>query len=176
VVFGCVALIILVADQLSKTWIRANLAPGESLLDTGLFRIIHIQNSGAAFGILKDYTQVLIVVAFIGIAVILLYVFYLQRRWHILDNMFVMGALGLVLGAVWGRSAWGDYWNWDPKELWSLVTWLIYLGYLHFRHMYGTRHARINSMLAIAGSLAIIITLLWVNLSRLFPGLHSYAS
>ena len=104
VVFGCVALIILVADQLSKTWIRANLAPGESLLDTGLFRIIHIQNSGAAFGILKDYTQILIVVAFIGIAVILLYVFYLQRRWHILDNMFVMGALGLVLGGAIGNQ------------------------------------------------------------------------
>ncbi|OHB88163.1 MAG: c-type cytochrome biogenesis protein CcsB [Planctomycetes bacterium RIFCSPHIGHO2_02_FULL_52_58] len=39
--------------------------------------------------------------------------------------------LGLVTGAVWANKAWGTYWSWDPKETWSLITWLIYLGYLH---------------------------------------------
>jgi hypothetical protein len=42
--------------------------------------------------------------------------------------------------------------------------------------MFGRRYARLNSQLAILGMAAIIITLLWVNLSKLFPGLHSYAS
>lgn len=84
--------------------------------------------------------------------------------------------LGLILGSWWGKLAWGDYWGWDPKELWSLVSWLVYVGYFHFRYMYGKKYAKINSWWAIAGMAAIIITLLWVNLSRLFPGLHNYAS
>lgn len=39
--------------------------------------------------------------------------------------------LGIVTGAVWAKKAWGDYWSWDPKETWSLITWLAYLAYLH---------------------------------------------
>lgn len=84
--------------------------------------------------------------------------------------------LGLILGSWWGKLAWGDYWGWDPKELWSLVSWLVYVAYFHFRYMFGKKHPKANSIWAIAGMAAIIITLLWVNLSRLFPGLHNYAS
>ena len=89
---------------------------------------------------------------------------------------FPLLTLGLVLGSVWGQRAWGDWWGWDPKELWSLASWLVYVGYFHFRYMFGKRFARINSLWAIAGLLVILITLLWVNLSKLFPGLHSYAT
>jgi len=90
---------------------------------------------------------------------------------------FPLLTLGLVLGAVWGKIAWGDYWNWDPKELWSLVSWLVYLAYFHFRHLFGARHRRANSAFVIAGLAAILITLLWVNLARIFAGgMHSYAS
>ena len=84
--------------------------------------------------------------------------------------------LGLILGSWWGKLAWGDYWGWDPKELWSLVSWLVYVGYFHFRYMFGKKYARINSGLAVLGLAAIVITLLWVNLSRIFPGLHNYTS
>ena len=51
----------------------------------------------------------------------------------------------------------------------------MYVGYFHWRYLDGARHARINSVLAILGLVVIVITLLWVNLSRLFPGMHSYA-
>jgi ABC-type transport system involved in cytochrome c biogenesis permease subunit len=88
---------------------------------------------------------------------------------------FPLLTLGLVLGSVWGQQAWGDWWGWDPKELWSLASWLVYVGFLHFRYMFGKRFPRINSLWAIVGLAVIIITLLWVNLSRLFLGLHSYA-
>jgi cytochrome c-type biogenesis protein CcsB len=88
---------------------------------------------------------------------------------------FPLLTLGLVLGSIWGQNAWGDWWGWDPKELWSLASWLVYVGYFHFRYMFGKRLPRINSLWAIVGLVVIIITLLWVNLSRLFPGLHSYA-
>ena len=88
---------------------------------------------------------------------------------------FPLLTVGLLLGAWWGKLAWSDYWNWDPKELWSLASWLVFVGYFHFRHMFGARHARANSMMAIGGLATIVITLLWVNLSRILAGLHSYA-
>ena len=39
--------------------------------------------------------------------------------------------VGLITGAIWAKSAWGTYWGWDPKETWSLISWLVYLSYLH---------------------------------------------
>ncbi len=89
---------------------------------------------------------------------------------------FPLLTLGLVLGAVWGKIAWGDYWNWDPKELASLASWLVFLAYLHVRYMYGKRFPRLNCALVVLGAVAIVLTLLWVNLARIFGGgLHSYA-
>jgi ABC-type transport system involved in cytochrome c biogenesis permease subunit len=88
---------------------------------------------------------------------------------------FPLLTLGLILGSIWGQIAWGDYWGWDPKELWSLASWLIYVGYFHWRYMEGAKYPKVNSAWAVAGLVAIVITLIWVNLSRLFPGLHSYA-
>jgi len=100
---------------------------------------------------------------------------YEQATYRMICAGFPLLTLGLILGSCWGKLAWGDYWGWDPKELWSLASWLVYLGYFHFRYMFGTSRPRINSIWAIAGLVVVIITLLWVNLSKLFSGLHSYA-
>ena len=84
--------------------------------------------------------------------------------------------LGLVLGSCWGKMAWGDYWNWDPKELWSLATWLVYVGYVHFRSIHGRKYPGVNCALVLVGTAFVVLTLLWVNLAaRLFGGLHTYA-
>ena len=99
-----------------------------------------------------------------------------QATYTIVCLGFPLLTLGLILGSYWGKLAWGDYWGWDPKELWSLASWLVFVGYLHFRYMFGKKHPRMNSLWVIAGMIAIIITLLWVNLSRIFAGLHSYAT
>jgi len=88
---------------------------------------------------------------------------------------FPLLTAGLLLGAIWGKLAWGDYWNWDPKEMWSLSAWLVYAGYFHFRSMFGRRMPRANATWVLTGMALIVITLLWVNLSRIFAGLHSYA-
>jgi ABC-type transport system involved in cytochrome c biogenesis permease subunit len=88
---------------------------------------------------------------------------------------FPLLTLGLILGSVWAQFAWCDFWGWDPKEMWSLATFLVYVGYFHFRVMFKQKYVRINSLWAVAGSATIIITLLWVNLSRIFSSLHSYA-
>ncbi len=88
---------------------------------------------------------------------------------------FPLLTAGLLLGALWGKIAWGDYWHWDPKEMWSLVTWLVYVGYFHFRAMTGARYPRTCAALLVTGFVAIILTLTIVNLANLFAGLHSYA-
>ena len=95
--------------------------------------------------------------------------------YRVVNLGFPLLTLGLVLGALWGKRAWGDWWNWDHKELWSLATWLIYAGYLHFRRAFGRRYPRVGPALVLAGAAGIVITLLWVNLAGTFAGLHSYA-
>jgi len=100
---------------------------------------------------------------------------YEQGTYRMIGFGFPLMTLGLVLGSWWGHLAWGDYWGWDPKELWAFATWLIYLIYLHFRCLYGRRHIFFNSILSVIGMAAILITLLWANLAKLFAGLHSYA-
>jgi ABC-type transport system involved in cytochrome c biogenesis permease subunit len=99
-----------------------------------------------------------------------------QATYQLIAAGFPLLTLGLFLGSIWGQIAWGDYWGWDPKELWSLASWLTYVGYFHWRHMHGAKYPKINSAWALAGMAAIIITLIWVNLSSLFPGPHSYAT
>jgi len=100
---------------------------------------------------------------------------YEQATYYMILAGFPLLTMGLILGSWWGKIAWGDYWGWDPKELWSLISWLIYVGYLHFRYMFGRKYSQYNSLLAILGMVAIILTLLWVNLSKIFQGLHNYA-
>jgi signal peptidase II len=102
-VFADIVLLVIVADQLSKFWILRNLRPGEILWDNGLFRILHVQNTGAAFGIFKGHTPALIVVDFIGIFVILFLVFGLRNRWPFIKNMLVLTAIGLILGGTIGN-------------------------------------------------------------------------
>ncbi len=85
-------------------------------------------------------------------------------------------SLGLFLGSFWGKLAWGDWWGWDPKELWSLACWLMVAFYFHWRYLYGQTRPRINCIWVILGFVFIVITLLWVNLSRTFSGMHNYAS
>lgn len=88
---------------------------------------------------------------------------------------FPLLTLGLILGSIWGKFAWGNFWNFDPKEMWSLASWLVYVIYFHFRFMYGREKPKINSSIALAGFVVIVTALLWVNLSKIFMGLHSYA-
>ncbi len=102
-VFADIVLLVIVLDQLSKFWILRNLLPGEILWDNGLFRILHVQNTGAAFGIFKGYTPALIVVDFIGIFVILFLVFGLRNRWPFIRNMLVLTSIGLILGGTIGN-------------------------------------------------------------------------
>lgn len=86
---------------------------------------------------------------------------------------FPMLSAGILTGAVWAHYAWGSYWNWDPKETWSLITWIIYALYLHARLVRGWRDKRI-ALISIIGFMSIIFTYFGVNF--ILSGLHSYAT
>jgi cytochrome c-type biogenesis protein CcsB len=83
---------------------------------------------------------------------------------------FPFMTLTIILGAVWAEIAWGRYWGWDPKETASLVTWLLYAGYLHARIIRGWRGKR-AAVLLIIGFCAVLFTFFG---NYIFQGLHSY--
>jgi cytochrome c-type biogenesis protein CcsB len=85
---------------------------------------------------------------------------------------FLWLSLGIITGSVWANSAWGTYWSWDPKETWSLITWLIYAALLHARTMKGWRGTRV-AWLSLLGFVCVLFTYFGVNF--LLSGLHSYA-
>ncbi len=84
--------------------------------------------------------------------------------------IFTLG--GLVFAMLWAKEAWSAYWQWDPKETWALIAWLVYSAYLHFRITRGWE-GRKSAWLAVIGFGVILFTLIGVNL--LIVGLHSYA-
>ena len=85
---------------------------------------------------------------------------------------FLFLSLCIVTGAIWAQKAWGSYWSWDPKETWSLITWIIYAIFLHLRLNRGWR-GRKAAVFAIVGFLCVIFT--YVGVNTLLAGLHSYA-
>jgi cytochrome c-type biogenesis protein CcsB len=75
---------------------------------------------------------------------------------------FSMLTLGLITGLVYAKSVWGRFWSWDPKEIWSVVTWLIYAALLHGRLSTGWRGRR-AAIMSIIGFAALLFTFLGVN-------------
>lgn len=85
---------------------------------------------------------------------------------------FPMLSAGILTGSVWAHYAWGSYWSWDPKETWSLITWIIYALFLHARFVKGWRGKKMV-LISIIGFFSVLFTYFGVNL--ILSGLHSYA-
>lgn len=98
-----IALLVAAADQLSKAWIKSILAIGQSLPETGFFRLAHTTNTGAAFGIFHGQNLPLAIIAATGIVLILLYVFVFYQRYPVLGSNWSWAALGLILGGTAGN-------------------------------------------------------------------------
>jgi ABC-type transport system involved in cytochrome c biogenesis permease subunit len=87
-------------------------------------------------------------------------------------------AVGLLLltvtilsGAIWAEEAWSTFWTWDPKEVWALITWILYAIFLHLR--LGRRKSGVfAAWYAIIAVPVVLFTFVGVN--TLLPGLHSY--
>jgi cytochrome c-type biogenesis protein CcsB len=85
---------------------------------------------------------------------------------------FVFWTFTLIAGAIWAERAWGRYWGWDTKEVWTFIVWVIFAGYIHARATRGWRGAR-SAWLAIIGFTALVFNFTIVNL--FFKGLHAYS-
>lgn len=90
---------------------------------------------------------------------------------------FPLLAFAVFSGAAWANDSWGRYWSWDPKETWSLITWMVYALYLHMKAIPRWRR-NVSPFLNILGFVCMIMTFLGVNwLSKLLgiPSMHAYA-
>jgi cytochrome c-type biogenesis protein CcsB len=85
---------------------------------------------------------------------------------------FPLWTFTVIAGAIWARQAWGSYWNWDPKEVWTFIIWVVYAAYLHARVTRGWRRQS-ATWVAVAGFVCIIVNYAVVNVY--FVGQHSYS-
>jgi cytochrome c-type biogenesis protein CcsB len=85
---------------------------------------------------------------------------------------FIFWTFTLIAGSIWANDAWGRYWGFDTKEVWTFVIWVLYAGYIHARATRGWRGAR-SAWLSIIGFTAVLFNFTIVNM--FFKGLHAYS-
>jgi ABC-type transport system involved in cytochrome c biogenesis permease subunit len=86
---------------------------------------------------------------------------------------FILLTVTIILGAIWAEQAWGRYWSWDPKEIWSLITWAVYALYFHLRSSKKWQGGQTEAIFALGGFIVVLFTFFGVNF--LMQGMHSYA-
>ena len=84
---------------------------------------------------------------------------------------FLLLTVVILSGAIWAEQAWSSFWTWDPKEVWALITWIIYAVYLHLR-LRGKKDGNFLAWYALLAVPVVLFTFAGVN--TLMPGLHSY--
>jgi cytochrome c-type biogenesis protein CcsB len=94
-----------------------------------------------------------------------------EINYHLITLGWPLLTLAILSGVIWANTAWGTYWRWDPKEVWSLITWLIYAIVLHLRLTLGWRGKK-AAILSILGFALVIFTFFGVTL--LLKGIHVF--
>ena len=82
-------------------------------------------------------------------------------------------AIGIFIGAVWANVSWGRYWSWDPKEVWALITLIIYALPLHCESLRCFRSQRFLHVYLLIAFVSVLVTYFGVNF--FLGGMHSYA-
>ncbi|MEO6955254.1 MAG: c-type cytochrome biogenesis protein CcsB, partial [Antricoccus sp.] len=85
---------------------------------------------------------------------------------------FPIWTFAIICGAIWAESAWGRYWNWDPKETWAFISWVVYAGYLHARATAGWKGRKAAYLNLLAASTMLFN---FVIVNTVISGLHSYS-
>jgi cytochrome c-type biogenesis protein CcsB len=80
----------------------------------------------------------------------------------------------LIAGPIWAEYAWGSYWNWDPKEVWAFITWVVYAAYLHARVTAGWR-GKAAAAIALIGFATLLFNFVGINFFFGGGSMHSYA-
>ena len=101
------------------------------------------------------------------------------ERLHIISQIILyqaifLLAIGIFIGAVWANVSWGRYWGWDPKEVWALITMLVYALALHPRSLPWFHRTMFFHVFCITAFITVLITYFGVNF--LLGGMHSYAN
>jgi signal peptidase II len=94
---------VLVADQLTKLWIRSTLDVGETLWQAGIFSIVRTKNTGAAFGLFQEHAFVIAIIAGVVVILVLLYILWAHRRYPLFNSRLSWVALGLISGGIVGN-------------------------------------------------------------------------
>lgn len=168
------------------------------LLSLGLAITVLYVPVGGLMPVLRSYWLVIHVATIVGsfaaftvaAAISVLYLLRTSRRWGArlgwlpnaqrLDTFsyrlhaftFPIYTFAVIAGAIWAEAAWGRYWQWDPKETWAFIVWVIYAVYLHARLTAGWS-GRGAAAIALTGYSAFIVNYFVINL--VVQGLHSYA-
>ncbi|MEA4995983.1 MAG: cytochrome c biogenesis protein CcsA [Petrimonas sp.] len=91
-----------------------------------------------------------------------------ERIMDMTDNLVYVGVafvtMGMLMGAVWAKEAWGHYWSWDPKETWAAATWLGYLVYIHYRLLKTSKNKTSMTILLLA---FILLQVCWYGVNYL---------
>ncbi len=102
-IFLVTSIPIILADQLSKLWIKSNLLIGESTFEIGFFRLTHVQNTGSSFGLFQNQNLILSIFSIIGVCLILFLVFIMHNRFQILGTFLGKFSLGLIFAGAVGN-------------------------------------------------------------------------
>lgn len=101
----------------------------------------------------------------------------LEKMDYMIYRLIAVGLMLLTVtilsGAIWAEEAWSSFWTWDPKEVWALITWIIYAVGLHLR-LNRKRKGVFMAWYAVISVPVVLFTFIGVN--TLLPGLHSYGS
>jgi signal peptidase II len=103
IIFLAVAALSIFLDQWSKGWLQTLMIPGQSIPETGFFRLTYAQNTGAVFSIFYGRTSILTYVSLFGALLILVYNFFLARNFQGLQTRWNKVALGFILGGTVGN-------------------------------------------------------------------------
>jgi signal peptidase II len=104
IIFSNIGALLLLADQLTKAWIRANLERGEVLFDAGVFQVLRTQNTGVIFGLFKNHLLAVEIIACIGIVLIVGLFLYFYKRWAFLQGKLVQTAFLLLICGTIGNQ------------------------------------------------------------------------
>ena len=96
-----------------------------------------------------------------------------QQYSSLLPPAMALLAAGIFIGAVWANQSWGTYWSWDPKEVWALITLMVYAVALHRRSIPWLQHPRHYHLFICVAYLCLLITYFGVN--YFLGGMHAYA-
>lgn len=178
---GIFVLAVVVAFQCAASLRYSPFSPIAPVLDSGWFAF----HAGSAVLSFAAFT----VAALLSVMYLLLvreidsrrpgYIFRRIPPLEILDEMsyksvmlgFLLLTLGIGTGAVWADQAWGRFWSWDPKQVSSLVVWLVYAAYLHARLQRGWEGKRV-AIFSTLGFATLIFTFVFVDL--LFNTIHRF--